>query len=73
MTEEEMKSEVNQSLQRAIRDGNIESKPRTESGRTRTCYNRACKDYRVERDYDVDCECTRPKIKGAGDTASVYF
>lgn len=57
-----MTDEVNKSLEKAQLDGNIESKPRTESGRTVTCYNRACPDYRKERDYDVDCACKRTKV-----------
>jgi len=57
-----MNEEINQSLQKAVRDGNIESKPRTESGRTVTCYNSACPDYRVERDYDVPCACKKPRV-----------
>ena len=57
-----MTEELNKSVEKAQRDGNIESKSRTESGRTITCYNRACPDYRVERDYDVDCRCKRTSV-----------
>lgn len=65
--------EVNKSLENAQRNGNIEEKVMTESGRTVTCYNRNCPDYRVERPYDVDCSCKRTRIKAPGDTSSMYF
>lgn len=65
--------EVNKSLERATRDSNIEEKPHTESGKTVTCYNSRCPDYKVERPYDVDCSCKRTRIKGAGDQERMYF
>lgn len=69
----ESASEVNRSLENATRDGNITEKPVTESGKTVTCYNRACDDYRVERPYDVDCSCKKKVIKSPGDSSSMYF
>jgi hypothetical protein len=54
------------------RNANIPERPRTQSGRTITCYNKNCPDYRVERDYDTDCSCKRSRIKGVSDSQA-YF
>lgn len=65
--------EVNKSLENAMRDGNIPLKERTESGKTITCYNPSCPDYKRERPYDEPCSCKRTTIKSPGDTSSMYF
>lgn len=69
----ESQPEVNKSLENAQRDGNIIEKPVTESGKTITCYNSHCPDYKVERPYDVDCSCKRTRIKAPGDSDRMFF